>query len=246
MNPTGTAFDRDTLAEICDLVLEENDLRKQIGKRPLFVMYDQVYWMLTFGSTVHVHPVGVRPEMREYTVYVDGISKAFAATGVRVGWAAGPRDIIQPMTSMLAHVGAWAPRAEQVGTAELLHHPQAVDEYSSAMKNGLQQRLDALYSGITDLRSEGFPVKAITPMGAIYLSVQFNIIGKRTPSGESLHTNEDIRQYLLRRGRVALVPFQAFGSQEDTGWFRLSVGAVSVHKIHSMFGSLKDALAALH
>ena len=245
LNPTGTAFDHDTMEGICDLILEENDWRKRSGKRPLYVMYDQVYWVLTFGGTTHVHPVGVRPEMSEYTIYVDGISKAFAATGVRVGWAVGPEDIIQRMASMLAHVGAWAPRAEQVATAEFLGQPAAVAEYSTSMKKGVQERLDALFAGITQLCAEGFPVKAITPMGAIYLSVQFNIIGKRTPAGEPLRTNEDIRQYLLRKALVALVPFQAFGSQENSGWFRLSVGAVSVKDIRSMFGGLKEALSAL-
>lgn len=245
LNPTGTAFDQRTLEEICDLVLEENNRRKHTGKRPLYVMYDQVYWMLTFGSTIHVHPVGVRPEMSEYTIYVDGISKAFAATGVRVGWAAGPRDIIQRMASMLAHVGAWAPRAEQVATAEFLADPNAVAEYSSSMKGSVRDRLEALFSGITDLRAGGFPVKSITPMGAIYLSVQFNIVGKRTPEGEQLRTNEDIRQYLLRKAHVALVPFQAFGFQEENGWFRLSVGAVSVNEIQNMFEGLKEALSSL-
>ena len=245
LNPTGTAFDSGTMEGICDLVLEENGRRKLSGRRPLYVMYDQVYWMLTFGSTVHVHPVGVRAEMSEYTVYVDGISKAFAATGVRVGWAVGPGDVIQRMASMLSHVGAWAPRAEQVATAEFLAHPNAVKEYSIRMQEGVQKRLDALFDVITRLGAEGFAVKAIAPMGAIYLSVQFNIIGKRTPEGEALLTNEHIRQYLLRNAGVALVPFQAFGSEENNGWFRLSVGAVSVSDIHDTFGHLKQALAGL-
>lgn len=245
LNPTGTAFTRDTLEGICDLVLEENERRKGTDKRPLYVMYDQVYWILTFGSTEHVHPVGVRPEMIDYTIYVDGISKSFAATGVRVGWATGPRDIIQKMASLLAHVGAWAPRAEQVATAKLLDDKAAVVEYCTSMKAGVQQRLDALYAGVMALRAQGFPVDAMTPMGAIYLSVQFKLIGKRTPSGGHLTTNEEIRQYLLKEAQLAIVPFQAFGSQENTGWFRLSVGAVSVQSIHAMFGRLKDALTEL-
>ena len=245
LNPTGTAFSTIALEGICDLVLEENALRKKTGRRPLYVMYDQVYWMLTFGAVEHVHPVGVSPEMTEYTIYVDGISKAFAATGVRVGWTAGPKDIVQRMASLLAHVGAWAPRAEQVATAVLLSAPKEAMEYNAMMKAGLLQRLNTLHDGIIALRSQGFPVKAIAPMGAIYLSVQFGLIGMRTPAGPTLETNEDIRQYLLQEARVALVQFQAFGSLENTGWFRLSVGAVSVQEIWSMFGRLKDALAKL-
>src|SRR5262249_11302171 len=112
LNPTGTAFSAPVLGEICDLVLEEN-ARRGAGERPLFVMYDQVYWMLTFGATRHANPITLRPAMRDYTVFVDGISKPFAATGLRVGWAAGPVDVIQAMSNLLGHVGAWAPRAEQ-------------------------------------------------------------------------------------------------------------------------------------
>jgi aspartate aminotransferase len=245
LNPTGTAFRRAALEEICDLVLEENKERKKTGRRPLYVLYDQVYWTLTFGATEHVNPVSLRPEMVDYTILVDGISKAFAATGVRVGWALGPRDIIQRMVSLLAHVGAWAPRAEQVATAKFLSATSAVMEANKTMKAGLQQRLDVLYTGITTLREQGFPVNAITPMGAMYLSVQFGLMGKRTASGALLTTNEDIRQYLLQGAQLGVVPFQAFGSKENTGWCRLSVGTVSVQEIQNMFGRLKAALARL-
>lgn len=245
LNPTGTAFRRTALEEICDLVLEENEARKKTGRRPLYVMYDQVYWTLTFGTTEHVNPVGLRPDMVDYTIFVDGISKAFAATGVRVGWALGPRDIIQRMVSLLAHVGAWAPRAEQVATAKFLNATSEVKKATVAMRAGLHERLDALYAGITALREQGFPVNAIVPMGAIYLSVQFRLMGKRTPLGMLLKTNEDIRQYLLQDAQLAVVPFQAFGSSENTGWCRLSVGAVSVREIQSMFGRFKNSLSKL-
>jgi len=245
LNPTGTAFSKQVLVEICDLVLEENERRKKSGKKPLYVMYDQVYWMLTFGSTKHMHPVGLRPEMAEYTIYVDGISKAFAATGVRVGWTIGPKDVVHQMSDLLGHVGAWAPRAEQIATAEFLSVPSEVAEYATTFKAGVYQRLDELHTGIVALGNAGFPVETISPMGAIYLTVRFALIGKRTPAGDTLTTNEDIRQYLLKEAQVAFVPFQAFGSHENTGWFRLSVGAVSVQEIQKMFGKLRPALAAL-
>jgi aspartate aminotransferase len=245
LNPTGTAFTSDTLGPICDLVLEENDRRKHERKRPLFVLYDQVYWMLTFDGVTHVHPVGLRPEMAEYTIYVDGISKAFAATGVRVGWVAGPLDIIRRMASFIGHVGAWAPRAEQTATAHFLEMHDEVRSFIRSFTAGVNERLDQLHTGIVALGNAGFPVRAIPPMGAIYLSVQFQLSGKRTPSGELLATNEDIRQYLLQHAGMAVVPFQAFGTTDNTGWFRLSVGAVSVSEIKEMFDRLGTALAAL-
>ena len=208
-------------------------------------MYDQVYWMLTFGGTQHYNPVSLRPEMAKYTIFVDGISKAFASTGLRVGWAVAPPDIAAPMSNILGHVGAWAPRPEQVATANLLKNSDVVDAYHEKMYHDVEERLDALYAAISSLRESGYPVDAIPPMGAIYLSARFNFIGKTTGSGFVLKTNEDIRKYLLFAADCAVVPFQAFDLREETGWFRLSVGAVSMEEIGTVMPRIKAAMDSL-
>ena len=243
-NPTGTAFDAETLGEICDLVLEEN-ARRGPEERPLFLLYDQVYWTLTFNDTTHVDPVNVRPAMAQYAIYIDGISKAFAATGVRVGWVAGPPDVIQPMGSLVGHVGAWAPRAEQLATARLLRDDAVIRAYRTEFTRGVRARLDALHGGVMALRAAGLPVDAIEPMGAIYLSARFALAGLRTRDGSVLRTNEDIRRHLLSDAGLAIVPFQAFGSKEEDGWFRLSVGAVSRAEIEEVLPRLAGALERL-
>ena len=246
LNPTGTLFDSETLEGICDLVLEENRRRARAGvERPLFLLYDQVYWMLTFGDASHVNPVALRPEMEPYTIHIDAISKSFAATGLRVGWAVGPADVIKRMSDILGHVGAWAPRAEQVATAHLLSDDAGMDEYHAKMRPEVQRRLEALSRIFAMLRAEGLPVEATPPQGAIYLSAHFDIAGRRTPDGERLDTNESIRRYLLRAAGLAAVQFQAFGSTDESGWFRLSVGAVSLGQIEALGPRLRSALAAL-
>lgn len=245
LNPSGTAFTQKALEEICDLVLEEN-ARRSHNERPLYVLFDQVYWMLTFGSTLHFNPVSLRPEMKPYTIFVDGISKAFAATGVRVGWVVGPPDIVQKMSAIIAHIGAWAPRAEQVAVSKLLNNDEVITSYHAKMKEGIRTRLDTLYKGILDLRKQRFPVDAIPPMGAMYLTVRFALNEKTTQAGNILRTNEDIRKHLLLEAGLAIVPFHAFGmAEEDNGWFRLSVGAVSVKDIEEMLPRLKSALVQL-
>ncbi len=244
LNPSGTAFTAGALEEICDLVLEEN-ARRGPGGRPLFLMYDQVYWTLTFGETVHVNPVSLRPAMADYTIFVDGISKAFSATGVRVGWTVGPADVTRRMASLVGHVGAWAPRAEQVATAKLLGQPEAIERYHAHMLREVNDRLCALYDGLQRLRGLGHRIEAVMPMGAIYLSARFELHGARTPSGAVLRTNDDIRRYLLEAAGLAVVPFQAFGLKDETGWFRLSVGAVSRAEIPPAFERLERALDAL-
>jgi aspartate aminotransferase len=183
--------------------------------------------------------------MREYTVLVDAISKAFAATGLRVGWAVGPTDVMARMSDLLGHVGAWAPRAEQVAVAELLGAHEEIVAYRDEIRRGVRARLDALYAMLGALREAGHPVEAITPMGAIYLSARFALVGRRTPDGATLATNEDIRRYLLREAGLAIVPFQAFGATDDSGWFRLSVGAVSMAEIEALGPRLRMALEAV-
>jgi aspartate aminotransferase len=243
LNPCGTAFDAQSLGAICDVVLEEN-ARRGAGERPLYLLYDQVYWQLTFGDVRHVHPVGLRPAMRPYTVYVDGMSKAFAATGVRVGWLVGPADIMRAENDFLGHVGTWAPRAEQIASAELLGRPDIIAPYREEFRTGLKKRLDALYSGISALKREGFPVDAVAPMGAMYLSARFALHGKTTAAGQ-VRTNEDVRRWLLSECGLGVVPFQAFGSPDETGWFRLSVGATSMADIAEALPRIRAALTAM-
>ncbi len=75
LNPTGTTFSEKGLEEICDLILEENKKRGE-QKKPVYLLFDQIYWQLTHGLTIHCDPVSLRPRMKNYTIYVDGISKS--------------------------------------------------------------------------------------------------------------------------------------------------------------------------
>jgi aspartate aminotransferase len=244
LNPTGTLFDEDQLAGICDLVLEEN-ARRGAGERPLYLLYDQIYWTLTFGDARHATPVELRPDMARYTVFVDGVSKAFAATGIRVGWAVGPPDVMERMAGLLGHVGAWAPRPEQVAVAGLLDDDAAMDDYHKTMKHGVETRLNALYQGLVALKALGLPIDAIPPRAAIYLTAHFDLLGARTPEGAVLGSGEDVRHYLLTAAGAAVVPFSAFGAKDDSGWCRLSVGAVSPEEIAALLPRLEGALKAL-
>jgi len=244
LNPSGTMLEPDQAEEIGRLVVEENARRRRTGERLLFLMYDQVYWMLTFGGRRHVTPLDRVPEAAPYVIFVDGISKCFAATGLRVGWAVAPPYVTSRMRDYLGHVGAWAPRPEQVATAGILDNPEAIQRYLERTRAGLQARLDDLYQGIQGFQAEGLPVDAISPQGAIYLSVRFGLIG-RTMRGETCRTNEQIRRYLLEEAGIAMVPFQAFGLKEESGWFRLSVGAVSREDIREGLSRLKRALQAV-
>ncbi|WP_026236094.1 pyridoxal phosphate-dependent aminotransferase [Pontibacter roseus] len=245
LNPTGTMFSRKDLEEICDLVIAENKTRAE-GEKPLYILYDQIYWMLTFGNTEHYDPVNLRPELRDYVIYIDGISKCFAATGVRVGYAFGPTVVMDKMKSILGHVGAWAPKAEQIATARFLHQVDAVDVFLDEFKTQVRESLDVLYEGFKELKNDGYSVDAIEPMGAIYLSAKLDLAGKTTPGGHTLQTSKDISFYILEEAKLAVVPFSAFGSDASLGWFRLSVGGASLDSIQASLGRLRAALQQLN
>ncbi len=245
LNPAGTVIDRDELRAICEAVVGENEARARAGERPLYLMYDHIYWMLTFGGTEHVTPPALVPEVARYTLFVDGISKAFAATGLRVGWGVGPADVIARMSALLGHVGAWAPRPEQVATVGLLDDPAAIREFRKSFNAGVEARLAALHRGLQALKGRGLPVDSIPPQGAMYLAARFLPFGRRTPAGAVLRTNEEVRRYLLEASGVAVVPFQAFGAPADDGWFRLSGGAIGLDDIEAAMPRLEEALAGL-
>ena len=242
-NPTGTVFTKEGLEAICDLVVAENK-RRGPNQKPLYVMYDQIYWALTYGVP-HYDPVTLRPEMRDYTIYVDGISKSLAATGVRVGWCMGPAYIVDKMKAILTHVGAWAPKAEQLASARFLNNVVAYNAFVADQKQRIEDRLNGIYNGLIALKNKGYAVNAIAPQAAIYLTVQFSLHGKKTADGSVLATTKDITSYLLNHAQLAVVPFSAFGASENSDWYRLSVGTCSMDDIPKVLKSLESALELL-
>jgi aspartate aminotransferase len=244
LNPTGTIFKKEELEAICDLVLEEN-MRRSDEEKKLYVMYDQMYWTLTYGESQHFNPVGLRPEMKDYTIFIDGISKAFASTGVRVGWALGPQHVLAKMKAINSHVGAWSPMAEQHATAKYLLQNTEVDQFLAHFKNELEERLQLIYKGFQKLKSEGFSVDACAPQAAIYLTIKINLTGKKTESGEILATQADVTSYILNEAKLAVVPFYAFGASKNSDWYRLSVGTCKKEEIPEMLKKLKSSLDKL-
>lgn len=243
-NPTGTTMGKEELEKICDLVLEENKSRSASEKK-LYVMFDQMYFTLTYGDTVHYHPVALRPEMKAYTVYIDGLSKAFAATGVRVGWALGPVNVIAKMRALLSHIGAWAPMAEQKAAAEYLLQKEEISTYLQWIRSELELRLRRIYEGFKSLKDKGYAVDAVAPQAGLYLTIRFDVVGKSL-NGKVLEQQSDVTDFLLSEAKLAVVPFYAFGANRQSPWYRLSVGTCKKEEISEMLGSLEKALQQLN
>jgi len=243
-NPTGTTLSKDSLAAICELIIEENNQRTADEKK-LYLMFDQMYWTLTYGDTVHYNPIALNPAMKPYTIYIDGISKVFSATGVRVGWALGPEDVIAKMKAILSHLGAWAPMAEQKAVAKYLPMKAAISKYLDHFKAEIEERLQTIYKGFITLKEKGFSVDAVSPQAAIYLTIKINLVGKKTADGKLLQTQSDVTSYILGEAKIAVVPFSAFGAGADNAWYRLSVGTSIKEEIPTMLSNLETALQKL-
>ena len=244
-NPSGTVFTKEELKKVLDLVVEENKKRAKENRKPLYIFYDMIYWILVYGDTKHYNPIELNPEIRDYIIFIDGISKCFAATGVRLGWAFGPKPIIKKISAILAHIGAWSPKPEQVATGRFLNNKTAVDEFFGNFKNELFTRLNTFYEGIMDIKKSGYDVDAIYPQGALYLTVKLNLVGKKTDDGKVLKNIDDVLSFILEEGKIALVPFYAFGAEKDSPWFRLSVGTCSKEEAKDAIKMLKTTVDKL-
>jgi aspartate aminotransferase len=238
-NPTGTTISKKDLSAICEVVLEENG-RRNAHEKKLYVLYDQMYWQLTYGTIVHYNPVSLYPAMREYTVFIDAISKVFAATGVRIGWALGPAPIMKKMNAIMSHIGSWAPMAEQKATAVFLLKKEAIDAFLAGFKGGLADRLNRIHDGFVALREEGFQVDVLAPEAAIYLTVKIDLVGK-----VMIKDQQEVTSFLLNEAGLALVPFSAFGAPKTSPWYRLSVGTCRMEDIPEMFRKLREAMKKL-
>lgn len=240
-NPTGTVMGRSQLEEILHAVVEENRSRETAGRRPLFILHDQMYGSLVTRGQEHFYPAALVPECARYLISADGVSKAYAGTGLRLGWMLVAPAVGARIRDLLSHAGAWAPRPEQAAVAEFLCNAEAIANFRKEMDARLAERLNAMHAGFSGLKDKGYPVNCINPQGAIYFSAQFRLHGKSI-GGTVLNTDDDIRNILLERAGMAVVPFQAFGVTGDTGWFRLSAGAVSINELQELFPRIQALL----
>lgn len=157
----------------------------------------------------------------------------------------GPAEILDKMKSILGHIGAWAPMAEQKATAKFLLQKENIDEFLKKFKANVETRLHAIYDEFIKLKKLGFDVDAVAPQAAIYLTIKINLVGKKTFDGKLLNTQSDVTAYILNEAKLAVVPFSAFGANKNSPWYRLSVGTCHLKDIPEMIEKLKSSMQLL-
>jgi aspartate aminotransferase len=203
-NPTGAAYTRAELRALADVLLRHPQV---------WVLADDIYEHLVYGDFEFTTIAQVEPKLYERTLTVNGVSKAYNMTGWRIGYAGGPEPLIKQMGAIQGHSTSNPSSIGQAAAVAALTGPQ------DFMKKQLQAFLERRDRVVALLNS----TKGITcavPEGAFYVYPGCaGVIGKKTPDGKAIGTDEDFARYLLESEGVAVVPGTGFGLSP---YFRIS------------------------
>ncbi len=226
-NPSGALYSRAELEQL-GAVLERHP--------QVMVLSDEVYEHIVFDGREFVSFGAACPQLRDRTLIVNGVSKAYAMTGWRVGYAAGPRDLIKAMATVQSQSCTSVSAPAQHAAQAALEGPQEeVPRFCAAF----ERRRDLVVDGIRKI--DGLTLEA--PEGAFYAYIGCAaLIGAKTPSGELLEDDVAVTNYILERGHVAAVPGTAYGLRP---YFRISTAtseaelSEAVTRIARVVGELK-------
>ena len=195
-NPSGAAYTHDELKKLTDVLLKYPHVH---------VMSDDMYEHLTYNNFKFATPAAVEPKLYERTLTVNGVSKAYAMTGWRIGYAAGQVELIKAMETIQSQQTSGTSSISQWAAVEALNGPQ---DFIAKNKAIFQARRDLVVSMLNQANGLECP----TPEGAFYVYPSCaKLIGKKTPEGKVIKTDEDFVTALLETEAVAVVHGAAFG-----------------------------------
>jgi aspartate aminotransferase len=211
-NPTGAAY---TAAEL-------NALADVLRRHPhVWVITDDIYEHLFFAQGGFFTLAKVAPDLADRTLTVNGVSKAYAMTGWRIGYAGGPKELIEAMTKLQSQSTSCVSSISQHAAIAALNGPQDCVKEKAAM---LHERRDAALKTLRDAPG----LECMTPDGAFYLFPSCDdVIGKRTPDGQVIRNDADFMLYLLESQGVAVIDGASYGMSPS---FRLSI-ATSIESL---------------
>ena len=223
-NPTGSAYTRSQLMEICEVAADEG----------LIIIADEIYEKLTYDGLEFVSIASLSPKIRARTVVVNGVSKAYSMTGWRIGYAAGPAEIIGAMGRVQSHSTSNPCSVSQAAAVEALTGPQ--DEIGR-MKEAFVRRRNYMFSRLQTIPG----VSCHKAEGAFYLFPNFAHYYRMEFDGARIRNSYGLAYHLLRHGHVAIVPGEAFGAPP---FIRLSYAA-SMDRIEEAMDRITDAVSLL-
>lgn len=224
-NPTGSAYNRTQLEEIAAVVKKYNFL----------VISDEIYEKLLYDNFEFISFASLSDEMKKRTILVNGVSKTYSMTGWRIGYTAGPEEVIKAMDKIQSHSTSHASSISQQATIESL---SGSHEYLKQMQQEFHKRRDYLLEQFLSVKG----ISCYKPEGAFYLFPNFSYYMNRSYNGSNVNNSVDLAMYLLNEARIASVPGSAFGAE---GFMRFSYAA-SMERLSDAVNRLKMALNKLN
>jgi aspartate aminotransferase len=224
-NPTGAVYSRAELKALAAVLLRHGHV---------WLLADDIYEHLLFDGIEFATIAQVEPALYERTLTVNGVSKAYAMTGWRIGYCGGPRELVRNMAKIQSQTTTNASSISQAAAVHALNGPQ---DFVPRRARAFQERRDR----VLELLREAPGLECFRPEGAFYVFANCGgMLGKRTPQGALLKTEQDAVDYLLDNG-VAVVVGAAYGLSP---WFRMSIAA-PVEELTEACQRIRRAAAAL-
>lgn len=218
-NPTGSCYSADELKALAEVLLKYPNVH---------ILSDDIYEHLLFDNLKFSSIINVESSLKDRTLVINGVSKAYAMTGWRIGYAAGEAKLIKAMSMIQSQSTSSPSSIGQAAAVEALNGPQ---DYIKESKQAFQDRRDMVIDFLNNITG----LNCIKPDGAFYVFPSCEeLIGKTLPNGNKIENDNDFASYLLEEAGVAVVPGVAFGAP---GFFRISYAAST--------DFLKDALSRI-
>jgi len=224
-NPTGTAYSKKDLEEIKEILEEGN----------FYILSDEIYEKIIYDDFKFVSIASLSNKIKSKTIIVNGHSKSYSMTGWRLGYAAGPENIIKAMAKVQSHSTSNASSISQAAALEALNGPQDSIEI---MRKEFERRRDYLYSSIISIKG----ITCVKPQGAFYIFPNITSFFKKATDVLRIENSFDLAMYLLHEAKVAVVPGSSFGLE---GYLRLSY-STSMENLREGISRIKEVLMKLH
>jgi aspartate aminotransferase len=201
-NPTGAVYSEQELKDIAEIAVKNN----------LFVVSDEIYEKMVYDNNKHISIASLGSEIKELTIVVNGMSKAYAMTGWRLGYAAANEKIVKAMSSVQSHAISHPSSITQYASTAALNGPQ---EDVAVMVKEFEKRRNYMYERVNSI--EG--LSSLKPEGAFYIYADISSYLGKELCGVKLKSSLDFAQIMLEKGHVAVIPGSAFGTDN---YIRLS------------------------
>ena len=225
-NPSGAGYRAEDYRPLLDVLMKHPQV---------WLLVDDMYEHIVYDGFEFVTPAALEPRLKNRILTVNGVSKAYAMTGWRIGYAGGPRELIKAMAVVQSQATSCPSSISQAASVAALNGPQ---DFLVERKASFQRRRDLVVAGLNAI--DGLDCRV--PEGAFYtFSGCAGMLGKTTPSGKRLETDTDFCAYLLEDANVAVVPGSAFGLSP---FFRISYASAE-SELKEALTRIADACARL-